>query len=67
MGWRFRRRNNSNIRAMSNKIKFTEREKFLMEIYQKEIDSRNEKIRELELIISINEKHLKYKIKKIKK
>lgn len=52
---------------MSTKIKFTEREKFLMEIYQKEIDSRNEKIRELELIISINEKHLKYKIKKIKK
>lgn len=52
---------------MSEKIKFTEREKFLMEIYQKEIDSRNEKIRELELILSINEKNLKYKIKKIKK
>lgn len=50
-----------------NKVKFTEREKFLMEIYQKEIDSRNEKIRELELILSVNEKHLKYKIKKIKK
>lgn len=48
---------------MSKKIKFTEREKFLMEIYQKEIDSRNEKIRQLELILSVNEKHLKYKIK----
>lgn len=48
------------------KIKFTEREQFIMEIYQKEIDSRNDKIRELELIISLNEKHLKYRIKKIK-
>jgi len=48
---------------MSKKIKFTEREKFLMEIYQKEIDSRNEKIQQLELILSVNEKHLKYKIK----
>lgn len=63
MDWRFRRRNNSNIRAMSKKIKFTEREKFLMEIYQKEIDSRNQKIQQLELIISVNEKYLKYKIK----
>lgn len=63
MGGRFRRRNNRNIRTMSKKIKFTEREKFLMEIYQKEIDSRNEKIQQLELILSVNEKHLKYKIK----
>lgn len=48
---------------MSQKIKFTEREKFLMEIYQKEIDSRNEKIRQLELKLLINRRDLKYKIK----
>ncbi len=52
---------------MSKKIKFTEREKFLMEIYQKEIDQREEKIHKLELAIALNvvlnEKHLKYKIK----
>lgn len=48
---------------MSKKIKFIEREKFLMEIYQKEIDSRNEKISQLESILSANEKYLKYRIK----
>lgn len=36
------------------KTKFTKRELFLMEIYQKEIDSREEKIRSLELQLSLN-------------
>ena len=47
---------------MENKKKFeyTEREKVIVELYQSVLKEKEEKIKELEFIILMNKKYLKY-------
>ncbi len=51
---------------MSKEIKFTEREKMIMDMYKSVIETKEEKIKELELIIALNKPYFKYNIRKIK-
>lgn len=49
------------------KVKFTEREKMIMDMYKSVIETKDEKIRELELIIAFNKRYFKYDVKFSKK